>query len=135
MFVLFFFTSRSRHTRCALLSGVQTCALPICAVRIVPNMPFTSPLRPAGPQAFTPRNRPRPLGVIINIIILFGQGGGGMISDQSASNPSLRVGAGSSLRSEERRVGKEGVSTCRSRWSPYPSKNKNQQNQNEENIL
>src|SRR3546814_10334593 len=24
------------------------------------------------------------------------------------------------LRSEERRVGKEGVSTCRSRWSPYP---------------
>src|SRR3546814_12211244 len=27
-------------------------------------------------------------------------------------------------RSEERRVGKEGVSTCRSRWSPYPSKKK-----------
>src|SRR3546814_17285160 len=26
------------------------------------------------------------------------------------------------LRSEERRVGKECVSTCRSRWSPYPSK-------------
>src|SRR3546814_12224388 len=24
------------------------------------------------------------------------------------------------VRSEERRVGKEGVSTCRSRWSPYP---------------
>src|SRR3546814_12658492 len=28
------------------------------------------------------------------------------------------------LRSEERRVGKECVSTCRSRWSPYPSKKK-----------
>src|SRR3546814_13788087 len=26
-------------------------------------------------------------------------------------------------RSEERRVGKECVSTCRSRWSPYDSKN------------
>src|SRR3546814_13529333 len=26
----------------------------------------------------------------------------------------------SGLRSEERRVGKECVSTCRSRWSPYP---------------
>src|SRR3546814_20446632 len=26
-------------------------------------------------------------------------------------------------RSEESRVGKECVSTCRSRWSPYPSKN------------
>src|SRR3546814_11649811 len=25
-----------------------------------------------------------------------------------------------SIRSEERRVGKECVSTCRSRWSPYP---------------
>src|SRR3546814_15851136 len=28
------------------------------------------------------------------------------------------------LRSEERRVAKECVSTCRSRWSPYPSTNK-----------
>src|SRR3546814_6075427 len=27
---------------------------------------------------------------------------------------------GSLIRSEERRVGKECVSTCRSRWSPYP---------------
>src|SRR3546814_17209202 len=27
-------------------------------------------------------------------------------------------------RSEERRVGKEGVSTCRSRWSPYHKKKK-----------
>src|SRR3546814_12207777 len=27
-------------------------------------------------------------------------------------------------RSEERRVGKECVSTCRSRWSPHPSKKK-----------
>src|SRR3546814_14348499 len=30
------------------------------------------------------------------------------------------------LRSEERRVGKECVSTCRSRWSPYHSKKKTQ---------
>src|SRR3546814_17057573 len=27
--VFFFFTSRRRHTRCALVTGVQTCALPI----------------------------------------------------------------------------------------------------------
>src|SRR3546814_6617487 len=26
----FFFLSRRRHTRCALVTGVQTCALPIC---------------------------------------------------------------------------------------------------------
>src|SRR3546814_2700669 len=31
LFVFFFFSSRRRHTRCALVTGVQTCALPICA--------------------------------------------------------------------------------------------------------
>src|SRR3546814_6253525 len=30
--VVFFFSSRRRHTRCALVTGVQTCALPICFV-------------------------------------------------------------------------------------------------------
>src|SRR3546814_7544173 len=30
MTVVFFFSSRRRHTRCALVTGVQTCALPIC---------------------------------------------------------------------------------------------------------
>src|SRR3546814_9526974 len=29
MSIMFFFTSRRRHTRCALVTGVQTCALPI----------------------------------------------------------------------------------------------------------
>src|SRR3546814_11597275 len=44
--------------------------------------------------------------------------------------PNLRavctIGAGADnvLRSEERRVGKECVSTCRSRWSPYHYKKK-----------
>src|SRR3546814_7156683 len=28
-FCFFFFSSRRRHTRCALVTGVQTCALPI----------------------------------------------------------------------------------------------------------
>src|SRR3546814_9353480 len=28
-FYVFFFSSRRRHTRCALVTGVQTCALPI----------------------------------------------------------------------------------------------------------
>src|SRR3546814_20128608 len=30
--LIFFCSSRRRHTRCALVTGVQTCALPICAV-------------------------------------------------------------------------------------------------------
>src|SRR3546814_8385758 len=29
-FYIFFFSSRRWHTRCALVTGVQTCALPIC---------------------------------------------------------------------------------------------------------
>src|SRR3546814_5546304 len=47
---LFFFSSRRRHTRCALVTGVQTCALPICAggterlpavrLRTKPRMPL-----------------------------------------------------------------------------------------------
>src|SRR3546814_5676143 len=31
--VCFFFSSRRRQTRCALVTGVQTCALPICGNR------------------------------------------------------------------------------------------------------
>src|SRR3546814_10660023 len=30
VFTVFFFYSRRRHTSCALVTGVQTCALPIC---------------------------------------------------------------------------------------------------------
>src|SRR3546814_1786700 len=29
LIIFFFFSSRRRHTRCALVTGVQTCALPI----------------------------------------------------------------------------------------------------------
>src|SRR3546814_17319502 len=35
----FFFSSRRRHTRCALVTGVQTCALPICLERLVDECP------------------------------------------------------------------------------------------------
>src|SRR3546814_17370917 len=36
----FFFSSRRRHTRCALVTGVQTCALPIyhCTIRPIEKM-------------------------------------------------------------------------------------------------
>src|SRR3546814_18998887 len=32
--IIFFFSSRRRHTRCALVTGVQTCALPISCNRL-----------------------------------------------------------------------------------------------------
>src|SRR3546814_14465418 len=45
--------------------------------------------------------------------------------DAAADQRQLRV----RKRSEERRVGNECVSTCRSRWSPYHSKKKTEKDQ------
>src|SRR3546814_1395058 len=42
LYARFFFSSRRRHTRCALVTGVQTCALPISLPAIAPP-----PLAPA----------------------------------------------------------------------------------------
>src|SRR3546814_11599449 len=36
--LFFFFSSRRRHTRCALVTGVQTCALPICGNVVPPPL-------------------------------------------------------------------------------------------------
>src|SRR3546814_3798771 len=35
VFCVFFFSSRRRHTRCALVTGVQTCALPIFSAPMI----------------------------------------------------------------------------------------------------
>src|SRR3546814_1508421 len=37
LYCFFFFSSRRRHTRCALVTGVQTCALPISTPIVVPH--------------------------------------------------------------------------------------------------
>src|SRR3546814_6495344 len=85
--VPFFFSSRRRHTRCALVTGVQTCALPISGnhliIGIVDEMLLTR-------HVFDQLEFG--VDIILHVVI---------------------------IRSEERRVGKECVSTCRSRWSPY----------------
>src|SRR3546814_5179054 len=44
---------------------------------------------------------------------------GSLISKEIQKTAAHRVDRKPSARSEERRVGKECVSTCRSRWSPY----------------
>src|SRR3546814_20197553 len=118
-FVLFF-SSRRRHTRCALVTGVQTCALPIFAIAVNQH---------GGAEPFAvepPANRyPIELGVLI-------------VHAHVSADPALldpctpakidllglqkpmRQGFSRtrSDRSEERRVGKECVSTCSYRWSP-----------------
>src|SRR3546814_16291690 len=47
----FFFSSRRRHTRCALVTGVQTCALPICVLE--QRKRALQPALPAGIQQST----------------------------------------------------------------------------------
>src|SRR3546814_8530116 len=97
----FFFSSRRRHTSCALVTGVQTCALPIflearsqvaefaqeLSVGIDADIPGISGFTMAEPRALEEM-----LGAMLRVVL---------------------------ARSEERRGGKECVSTCRSRWSPY----------------
>src|SRR3546814_6497924 len=46
LYDLFFFSSRRRHTRCALVTGVQTCALPISAYFYAPNDVKTKGVEP-----------------------------------------------------------------------------------------
>src|SRR3546814_2447545 len=41
-FLLLFFSSRRRHTRCALVTGVQTCALPISNLGVLDPTSLTS---------------------------------------------------------------------------------------------
>src|SRR3546814_11672372 len=41
--LVFFFSSRRRHTRCALVTGVQTCALPICSWSAIRGNAMTKP--------------------------------------------------------------------------------------------
>src|SRR3546814_9131120 len=115
---LFFFLSRKRRqTRCALVSGVQTCALPIF---LSPSsLPFSSaPLLFSGSPFFlsisspslSPSSFPLPA-------VWFGFSPG--VSPTCDHRSSLPAPVTGSSRSEERRVGHECVRTCRSRWSPY----------------
>src|SRR3546814_7182356 len=104
-------SSRRRHTRCALVTGVQTCALPICRIQADWRRLH---LEHAGPR---PRHRGDAHGV-----------GRGQTDDRDPSydmvladelNIVLRYDymPVDEVRSEERRVGKEGVSTSRYRWT------------------
>src|SRR3546814_3224795 len=104
---LFFFSSRRRHTRCALVTGVQTCALPIYVRKVkdtAPDHPWTGKrVRREKPVGYHWENRTETVSGIVETY-------------RSTTHRPANLG---SWRSEERRVGKECVSTCRSRWSPY----------------
>src|SRR3546814_19424230 len=55
LFCLFFFSSRRRHTRCALVTGVQTCALPILGEKEIKDIPILGKLMAWGGTVFVDR--------------------------------------------------------------------------------
>src|SRR3546814_4508277 len=125
--MMLFFSSRRRHTRCALVTVVQTCALPICqkaCIRMRRGTKFV------GIIAVARRVMAKTAGDICAIELIVEEIGRltecrrinreklltkffhtARVSDQNFTKARQR--------SEERRVGKECVSTVRSRWSPY----------------
>src|SRR3546814_967139 len=121
IFILFcfFFSSRRRHTRCALVTGVQTCALPIWQ-RVAADGHRSGLLLARGLAG--------------GVVLLVGHAGrhhrddgdqGDDAEDDRHQRKALRrlallLPCGAAGRSEESRVGKECVSTCRYRGSPYP---------------
>src|SRR3546814_3221959 len=50
---IFFFSSRRRHTRCALVTGVQTCALPISPTRAATSVSLVKAASLAMPARLT----------------------------------------------------------------------------------
>src|SRR3546814_9495841 len=99
--VFFFFSSRRRHTRCALVTGVQTCALPISAAwALLWN----------NPKIHTPERRKTWLACEAHRESL---------GDFLAARNFLREVEPAAQEIGRASCRKECVSTCRSRGSPY----------------
>src|SRR3546814_1705582 len=108
---LFLFSSRRRHTMCALVTGVQTCALPISLALDGGEQYATLRCR-----RFANQLHGR-FGLAVELV------------DERNSSVEAQQALGTHQpddRSEERRVGKECVSTWKYRWWPYHKKSTHQ---------
>src|SRR3546814_8771230 len=105
-FGCFFFSSRRRHTRCALVTGVQTCALPISLWR---RRRLGNHLRLRTGSNWHVHTR------YLDLLL----GNSRHYGSHSHYERSWLEEMEGNWRSEERSVGKECVSTGRSRWSAY----------------
>src|SRR3546814_16695047 len=116
---LFFFSSRRRHTRCALVTGLQTCALPIwrACLKRKGKWEQQDTRKPSFSTSWVKRmnknQHPQP-STTLRV-------------RHTMPNHETAMTASHCSRSEESRVGKECVSTCRYRWSPYHYKKKKKQ--------
>src|SRR3546814_2842820 len=127
MLLFFFFSGRGRHTICALVTGVQTCALPIYAT-VAPACGIDAHKSGAQSAPGWDQN---------DITVDLTNGGNGQFIGQTETNRSfgnvwcnnaatvtisvaaLTSSATTTDRSEELRVGKECGRQCRSRGSQY----------------
>src|SRR3546814_7736326 len=110
----FFFSSRRLHTRCSLVTGVQTCALPLLEEENPDPLHafLTGDCGLDDEHAKAAARAPLPDG--------YGQLGETatrLILEEFKKEVITYAEAGKRARSEERRVGKERDSTCRSRGS------------------
>src|SRR3546814_9239798 len=114
-FFFFFFSSRRRHTRCALVTGVQTCALPSSLlVQEIQGCPFRPRCDWAIDKCATdhpPLEEKEPAHFA-----------------RCWRNPQVDEKTRIPARSAERSVGKEWVRTCRSRWARYHVKKQKNNN-------
>src|SRR3546814_2443448 len=109
------FSSRRRHTRCALVTGVQTCALPIYAIA-------------AGKREIGGERGALVAALFLHDLDEQHLAAANDVLDLVAATQRLALLAklvrgillGRALRSEERRVGTECERTCRDRWSLVP---------------
>src|SRR3546814_13801664 len=123
--VVFFFSSRRRHTRCALVTGVQTCALPISPAgahedwstfekvkllrRKAERPPIEQHRHSAGRSGVdAPKKEIQAWSRPMAEFDVERQGAEAELRDKGSRLRDIR-------RSDERRVGSEGGRTCRTR--------------------
>src|SRR3546814_7378731 len=113
--LLFFFSRRRRHTSCALVTGVQTCALPILRLAALPNSPIRRlVLNDVGP--FIPRAALERIALYIGLNPTFDSVGELETHLRKVHEPFGPL----TDRSEEQRVGKEWVNN--GKYRGYPNK-------------
>src|SRR3546814_7642988 len=122
----FFFSSRRRHTSCALVTGVQTCDLPISS-ESRGGFPEIAAESAAFVKGFDAEHHPQIGADFEGIVRKVGEFGHHAPAADKI-DIAIEIGRIGRIgeRSEERSVGKGCVSTCRSGWAPENKKKKTQ---------
>src|SRR3546814_15995396 len=126
--IVLFFSIMIRHTRFALVTGVQTCALPISIVRLIGEISEPQRARSSMGSKQRSAHEPHPGAYeskgLLDLVQMDHTRADVILVDslhrEELARPWLTLLI--DISSEERRVGKECVGTCISRWEPYLKK-------------